>query len=120
MKNAHYSFNIILYSNKTLIKYLNVYIIKYIHIEYDPIKSEKNITDRNLPFSRAHDFDWSGAIVGEDSRYEYPELRYIAVGYLEYRLHVLCFTPIENGIRVISFRKANKREAKRNDRAIYR
>jgi len=26
------------------------------------------------------------------------------------RLHVLCFTPVANGIRVISFRKANKRE----------
>ncbi len=89
-------------------------------IEYDPIKSEKNIKDRNLSFSSVHDFDWSDAIVGEDSRYEYPEPRYIAVGYLEYRLHVLCFTPIEDGIRVISFRKANKREAKRNDKPINR
>ncbi len=35
------------------------------------------------------------------------------MGYLEARLHVLCFTPIEEGIRVISFRKANKREINR-------
>lgn len=30
-------------------------------------------------------------------------------GYLEQRLHVICFTPIEGGVRVISFRKANLR-----------
>ena len=28
------------------------------------------------------------------------------------RLHVLCFTPVPGGIRVISFRKANLREVK--------
>jgi len=36
----------------------------------------------------------------------------VAVGFLDGRLHVLCFTPAENGIRVISFRKANTREVK--------
>lgn len=90
------------------------------NITFDPIKSEKNIKERNLPFSYVKNFDWSNAIIGEDIRYEYPDPRYIAVGYLEYRLHVLCFTPIVEGIRVISFRKANKREAKRNDKPIYK
>ncbi|MCU7837617.1 MAG: BrnT family toxin [gamma proteobacterium symbiont of Taylorina sp.] len=90
------------------------------NIEYNLIKSEKNSEERHLPFSRVHDFDWSDAVIGEDTRYEYPEPRYIAVGYLEYRLHVLCFTPIEDGIRVISFRKANKREARKNEKAINR
>jgi len=33
------------------------------------------------------------------------------------RLHVLCFTPVVNGIRVISFRKANKREIKDYEQA---
>jgi uncharacterized DUF497 family protein len=90
------------------------------NIEFDVAKSEKNIKERHLPFSYASNFDWSNAVVGEDTRCKYPEPRYIAVGYLEHRLHVLCFTPIENGIRIISFRKANKREAKRNDKPIYR
>lgn len=38
-------------------------------------------------------------------------MRYIAVGNLDGRLHVLCYTLIRGGIRVISFRKANRREA---------
>ena len=45
-------------------------------------------------------------------RKAYPEVRYVAVGLLDARLHVLCFTPIAGGIRVISFRKANQREVR--------
>jgi uncharacterized DUF497 family protein len=39
----------------------------------------------------------------------------VAVGFLDKRLHVLCFTPKAGGIRVISFRKANAREVKDYD-----
>jgi len=41
------------------------------------------------------------------------ENRIVGIGYLERRLHVLCFIPTRNGIRVISFRKANDREARK-------
>jgi uncharacterized protein len=37
----------------------------------------------------------------------------VALGQIGERLHVLCFTPIEGGIRVISLRKANDREVSR-------
>jgi hypothetical protein len=40
------------------------------------------------------------------------ETRRVAVGYLDKRLHLLCYIPTPDGIRVISFRKTNKREAK--------
>ena len=36
----------------------------------------------------------------------------MAVGFMGERLHVLCFTPVAGGIRVISFRKANAREVR--------
>jgi uncharacterized protein (DUF4415 family) len=36
-------------------------------------------------------------------------MRRIAVGYLDKRLHLLCYIPEPDGIRVISFRKTNKR-----------
>jgi len=39
----------------------------------------------------------------------------VAVGLLEGRLHVLCFTETPDGIRVISFRKANAREVRRHE-----
>jgi uncharacterized DUF497 family protein len=81
-------------------------------IEFDPAKNDKNIAERGLSFERAAEFDFGSAIVDTDDRKVYAEVRYVAVGFLESRLHVLCFTPIEGGIRVISFRKANNREIK--------
>lgn len=82
-------------------------------IDFDPEKSNKNNRDRGLPFDRAADFDWETALYSEDIRHAYPERRFVAMGYLEERLHVLCFTPIKGGVRVISFRKANLREVNR-------
>jgi uncharacterized DUF497 family protein len=51
-------------------------------------------------------------MVKEDTRHDYGEKRYVALGYIGPRLHVLCFTPSGLGIRVISLRKANSREIK--------
>lgn len=87
-------------------------------IEFDPSKSEQNRQKRDLPFERATDFDWAGAVFAEDDRNQYPERRYVGVGYLDNRLHVICFTPIPGGVRIISFRKANDREAKRYGKTI--
>lgn len=82
-------------------------------IEFDPAKSERNAQTRNLPFDRASDFDWETAIYWEDTRGAYGERRFVALGYLDTRLHVICFTHIAEGVRVISFRKANSREIRR-------
>ena len=48
----------------------------------------------------------------------YPERRFIAAGTINGRIHIICFTPISEGIRVISLRKANKREVRDYERAI--
>lgn len=85
-------------------------------IDFDHEKSRKNTQDRGLPFDQVVDFDWETAIYSEDVRQLYPERRFVAIGYLGERLHVLCFTPIEQGVRVISFRKANSREVKRYEK----
>lgn len=82
-------------------------------IEFDPAKNERNIRERDLSFERVAEFDWETAVLSEDTRFSYPERRFIALGYVDERLCVLCFTPIADGIRVISFRKANKRELHR-------
>ena len=81
-------------------------------IHFDPAKNNGNVAGRGLSFNRASDFNFDTAIIWEDERKAYLETRYVAVGFLDARLHVLCFTPVENGIRVISFRKANTREVK--------
>jgi uncharacterized DUF497 family protein len=47
-------------------------------------------------------------------RKAYPEARFIALGYLENRLHALIFSLVPDGVRVISFRKANRREGEKH------
>lgn len=85
------------------------------HIEFDASKNEANIRTRGLSFDLAAHFDFNTAIIGQDIRKAYPEDRFVAVGFLDARLHVLCFTPAVGGIRVISFRKANTREVNNYD-----
>ncbi|MDD2892769.1 MAG: BrnT family toxin [Halothiobacillaceae bacterium] len=87
-------------------------------ISYDPAKNAKNISERGLSFERAVDFDFGSATFLTDERRDYGELRQIAIGYLDDRLHYLCFTETSEGIRVISFRKANAREARKHGKAL--
>lgn len=88
------------------------------HIEFDPAKNAWNIRERGLPFERAAEFDFDTSDYLTDVRQNYGERRIVAVGYLDRRLHVLCFVEIEDGIRVISFRKANFREATKHGKAL--
>ncbi len=81
-------------------------------ISFDPNKSSKNALERGLPFDVVSKFDFSSALFTKDERRAYAETRYVALGLLHDRLHVLCFTETVDGIRVISFRKANDREVK--------
>jgi uncharacterized DUF497 family protein len=85
-------------------------------IEFDHNKSEKNTRERGLSFEEAAEFDWETAIYAEDDRKQYPEQRFIAIGHVGTRLHVICFTPIDGGVRIISFRKANSREVRRHEK----
>lgn len=50
------------------------------------------------------------ALFAPDQRRDYGEARIRALGWLDKRLHALVFVETHHGIRVVSFRKANKRE----------
>jgi uncharacterized DUF497 family protein len=78
---------------------------------FDPAKNERNIHERGLSFKMAAEFDFDGAATHVEQRG--GENRIVSVGYLENRLHVLCYLETTFGIRVISFRKANEREARK-------
>ncbi|MBP1627040.1 MAG: hypothetical protein H6Q00_1515 [Holophagaceae bacterium] len=86
-------------------------------VEYDPAKNARNIELRGLSFERARDLDWDRILLFQDHRNDYGETRWLALGFLEARLHVLVFLETMKGIRVISFRKANERERRRYDQA---
>jgi uncharacterized DUF497 family protein len=87
-------------------------------IEFDPVKSARNANLRRLSFERAVDFDFKTAFIREDIRHDYPERRFVAIGFLGDRPHVLVFSPKKAGIRVISFRKANRREVRDHEQTI--
>ncbi len=80
---------------------------------YDPAKNAKNIAERGLSFERAVDFDFETALTWVDNRKAYGETRLCSIGWLDDRLHSIAYTPRMEGLRVISFRKANTRERKR-------
>ena len=64
------------------------------HIEFDANKNDTNIRDPGLSLERATDFDFDSAIIKQDMRKAYPEVRYVAVGLLAARLHVRASRPL--------------------------
>lgn len=83
-----------------------------IDIEFDPAKNTINIGKHGLTLSHALAFEWDTAIIRQDDRQDYGEARYIAVGYIGPRLHVMVFAKRRKALRIISLRKANRREEK--------
>jgi uncharacterized DUF497 family protein len=81
-----------------------------LNIEFDSVKNEKNILERGISFELAADFDLATAKVWTDARKDYGEERFIALGYISNRLFSMVFTVRGESLRVISLRKANKRE----------
>lgn len=82
------------------------------HITFDPVKSERNIVERGLSFDLVYKFDFETAVFSVDVRHSYGEIRMRALGLMTRRVHALVFVETDTGIRIISLRKANKREVK--------
>ena len=82
-------------------------------LTYDPEKDARNIALRGISFEEAVNFNFSDALIWEDDREDNQEARFCALGSIGNRLHALVFTYRNETIRVISLRKANKREVKR-------
>lgn len=66
-------------------------------IEFDSAKSEQNARERGLPFSMVTDFDFETALIAEDTRRDYGEPRWIALGKIGARTFVVAFTCAANG-----------------------
>lgn len=85
-----------------------------INIEWDTNKNIKNINKHNVSFEEAASvfFD-EEALMIPDPDHSQQEERFLLLGYSEYaKLLVVCHCYREsNVIRIISARKANKRES---------
>lgn len=78
--------------------------------EWDEGKRAANLAKHGIDFADAARFDWSTAMETVDNRLEYGEKRWVALGRIDRRLHVLIYTERNDNIRLISLRKANNRE----------
>lgn len=82
-------------------------------IQYDPDKDETNQQKHGVSLAAAGLIDWESAMIVEDNRFDYREARHRAFGILDGRLYCVVFTVRHSAIRVISMRKANKREERK-------
>jgi uncharacterized DUF497 family protein len=71
------------------------------------------IRQRGISFERVADMDLDTALSGEDTRADYGERRIRIFGFIDGRLHAAVITARGENVRVISLRRANRREERR-------
>lgn len=86
---------------------------------WDPAKNDENIRRHGFDFTDAHWIFSGPMLVALDDREEYGEDRWVGLGFIDARVVVVVFTePNDETIRVISLRKALRREEQRLFRYI--
>lgn len=81
-------------------------------IEFDPAKDASNQEKHGLSLAMASALDWDEALVWVDNRHEYGELRMIALAPDTGILYYVAFVDRDGARRIISLRRANRREVK--------
>ncbi len=90
------------------------------NFEWDGVKSERCFTQRGFDFAyAARAFSDPKRVVDADTRRNYGEERYQMMGMVERRLFVLVYTPRHDALRIISVRKANRREVKHYENSTH-
>ncbi len=86
-------------------------------ITYDPEKNERNLRERGLSFEMVKKFNFGSAIFATDTRKDYGEMRTRALGFIGDKLSALVFTVRGSALRVISLRRASRKERSRYEKA---
>ena len=88
--------------------------INFVRVEFDPIKDDANRAKHGISLQAASSFDWDTALEREDDRFDYGEVRFIAIGLIADRLYVMAFAEgsDDDAVRVISLRPAEKHEVR--------
>lgn len=76
-------------------------------------KREKTLKERGLDFNDMEYFDWDNALTIEDIDSDSGELRFVSIGYLRDKIVVVVWCYRDDEIRIISMRKATRKEKKR-------
>ena len=83
--------------------------------EWDGEKRAINLAKHGVDFAHIERFEWDSALTVSQIRF--GERRYVAVGNVAGRLHVVVYSRRGVNRRIISFRKANPREERRYEQA---
>jgi uncharacterized DUF497 family protein len=81
-------------------------------LEFDPDKDARNQAKHGVSLSIAGELDWEAALAWVDERFEYGELRMIALAPETNTLYYVAFVDRGDVRRIISVRRANRREVK--------
>jgi uncharacterized DUF497 family protein len=81
-------------------------------IELDPAKDEANVAKHGVSLTLARQLDWDAALVWVDDRFSYDELRMIALAPETSTLYYVAFVERGEVRRIISLRRATRREVK--------
>jgi uncharacterized protein len=82
-------------------------------VTFDEQKRQKTLLERGLDFADAPAAFDGPDFTQQDDRFDYPEPRYQTYGLLGGRLVMFAWSPIPDGIHVISMRKCNDREQRK-------
>jgi len=77
-----------------------------VRIEFDPAKDEVNLAKHGVSLALAAELDWEAALVWFDARFEYDELRMIALAPKTEILYYVAFVDRGQARRIISLRRA--------------
>ena len=81
-------------------------------IEFDPAKDAENQARHGVSLALARELDWDAPLVWVDARFEYDELRMIALAPRTDTLYYVAFVERGEVQRIISLRQASRREVK--------
>ncbi|MCB9434510.1 MAG: BrnT family toxin [Ardenticatenaceae bacterium] len=82
-------------------------------IEYDQSKDRNNLEKHGVFLQDAVHLEWDMLLAIQDTRYDYDEIRMIGYAPIGRRVFCVVYTDRDDVRRIISLRKANKREVKR-------
>jgi uncharacterized DUF497 family protein len=80
--------------------------------EWDAAKAVSIRTKHGVDFVSVEGFDWATALIVADERFNYGEDRWLALGLIDEQLFSLAFTLRGERIRVVSLRRASRKERK--------
>ena len=81
-------------------------------IEFDPAKDAANSARHGVSLSMARELDWDAALAWIDHRFGYDEMRMIALAPKTNTLYYVAFVDRGDRRRIISLRRATRREVK--------